>query len=247
MPTRTERQIKTEDGLCPTHVFEPDVEGPWPGVLVYMDGIGMRPALWEIANRIAAQGYFVLLPNLFYRVGYNAEHGVDVFTDPVKRADLMTRVMPSASAANVMRDTDALLAVMRAHDNVRDEKIGITGYCMGGRLAVHAAGHFGDRVAAAAAYHPGGLATDSPDSPHRLAPAIKARIYVGAAMGDPSFDAAQKERFDRALSEAHVRHTIEDYAARHGFVPPDTPTYDPAAARRHDETLFALLRETLPS
>lgn len=241
MPTRTERQVKTEDGLCPTYLFEPDTEGPWPAVLMYMDGIGMRPALWEIANRIAAQGYFVLLPNLFYRVGYNAEHGVDVFTDPAKRADLMTRIMPSASTANVMRDTEVMLEVMHAHDNVRDEQIGITGYCMGGRLAMSAAGHYGDRIAAAAAYHPGGLATDSPDSPHRLASGMMARIYVGAAMNDPSFDAAQKERFDRALSEARVEHTIEDYPARHGFVPPDTPTYDPAAARRHDETLFTLL------
>jgi len=116
---------------------------------------------------------------------------------------------------------------------------------MGGRLAVYAAGHYGARVAAAAAYHPGGLATDKPDSPHKLAPRMKGRIYVGAAMADPSFDAAQKERFDRALTEARVDHTIEDYPARHGFVPPDTPTYDPAAARRHDETLFALLKETL--
>jgi carboxymethylenebutenolidase len=82
MLTHTETPIKTEDGFCPTHTFEPDSEGPWPGVLMYMDGIGMRPALWEIATRIAAQGYWVLLPNLFYRVGYNAEHGVDVFTDP---------------------------------------------------------------------------------------------------------------------------------------------------------------------
>jgi len=242
MPTRTETRIKTEDGFCPTHMFEPDGEGPWSGVLMYMDGIGMRPALWEIATRIAAQGYWVLLPNLFYRVGYNAEHGVDVFTDPEKRADLMTRIMPSASAANVMRDTAALLGFMHAHGNVRDEKIGITGYCMGGRLAIYAAGHLGNRVAAAAAYHPGGLATDAPDSPHKLAPRMKGRIYVGAAMADPSFDAAQKERFDRALSEANVDHTIEDYSARHGFVPSDTPTHDPAAAKRHDETLFALLR-----
>jgi carboxymethylenebutenolidase len=210
-----------------------------------MDGIGMRPALWEIAGRIATQGYFVMLPNLFYRVGYNAEHGVAVFSDPEKRADLMTRIMPSASASNVMRDTDALLELMQGHRRVRDEKIGITGYCMGGRLAVYAAGHYGARVAAAAAYHPGGLATDAPDSPHKLAPRMKGRIYVGAAMADPSFDAAQKERFARALTEARVDHTIEDYPARHGFVPPDTPTYEPAAAKRHDETLFALFRATL--
>jgi len=128
---------------------------------------------------------------------------------------------------------------------VRAEKIGITGYCMGGRLAMYAAGHYGDRVAAAAAYHPAGLATDSPDSPHRLADGMKATIYVGAAMEDQSFDAAQQARFDEALTDAGVTHTIEQYHARHGFVPPDTPTYDPAAAKRHDETLFALFAKTL--
>jgi carboxymethylenebutenolidase len=247
MPTRTELEIKTQDGACPTQVFEPDSGGPWPGVLMYMDGIGMRPALWEIADRVARQGYFVMLPNLFYRVGYNAEYGVAVFSDPEKRADLMTRIMPSASPANVMRDTDVMLEYMHGQKSVRDEKIGITGYCMGGRLAMYAAGHYGDRIAAAAAYHPGGLATDSPESPHKLAGGIKATVYVGAAMEDPSFDAAQQQRFDQALTAAGVEHTIEQYHARHGFVPPDTPTYDPAAAKRHDETLFALLRRTLPS
>jgi len=212
---------------------------------MYMDGIGMRPALWTIADRIAQQGYFVLLPNLFYRVGYNAEYGVSVFSDPEKRTDLMTRIIPSASAANVMRDTDVLLEYMQGLKDVRAEKIGITGYCMGGRLAMYAAGHYGDRVAAAAAYHPGGLATDLPESPHRLATGMKATIYVGAAMDDRSFDAAQQARFDEALTDAGVTHTIEQYPARHGFVPPDTPTYDSAAAKRHDETLFALFAKTL--
>ncbi len=190
---------------------------------MYMDGIGMRPALWEVADRIAGQGYFVVLPDLFYRVGYKAEYGVTVFSDPEKRKDLMTRIMPSASAANVMRDTDALFEFIDQQPNVRAQTIGVTGYCMGGRLAMYAAGHYGDRIAAAAAYHPGGLATDAPDSPHRLAPTMRARVYVGAAMEDQSFDDAQKARFDAALSDAGVSHTIETYQARHGFVPPDTP------------------------
>jgi len=247
MPKHQELQLQTADGVCPTHVFEPDEPGPWPAVLMYMDGIGMRPALWEVADRIAQQGYYVVLPDLYYRVGYKAEYGVTVFSDPEKRADLMTRIMPSASAANVMRDTDVLFDFMRGQKNVRADKIGLTGYCMGGRLSMYAAGHYGDRIAGAAAYHPGGLATDAPDSPHKLAPNIKARVYVGAAMEDPSFDAAQKERFDKALTDAGVEHTLETYQAKHGFVPPDTPAYDPAAAKRHDETLFALLRSTLPS
>jgi len=241
----TRLEIETADGRCPTHAYHPSGGGPWPGVIMYMDGIGMRPALMEIAERIANSGYYVLLPNLFYRVEFDASHGMKVFTDPDLRKDLMTRVMPSASPANVMRDTEALLAHLAAQPEARSERIGITGYCMGGRLAVYAAGHFGDRVAATASYHGGGLATDAPESPHRLAPNMKARVYVAGAIKDPNFDDAQKARLEQALTEAGVDHTIETYQALHGFVPRDTPVHDEAAMARHWETLLALFAATL--
>jgi carboxymethylenebutenolidase len=212
---------------------------------MYMDGVGMRPALWEIADRISAQGYFVVLPDLYYRVGYKAEYGTGVFSHPEHRADLMGRIMPSASSANVMRDTETVFQFLDGQKNAKAEKIGLTGYCMGGRLSMYAAGTFGERIAGAAAYHPGGLATDSPDSPHLLAPKMKARIYVGGAIDDRSFDDEQKARFDKALTDAGVDHVIETYQAKHGFVPPDMPSYDAAAAQRHDETLLALLRNVL--
>ena len=241
----TELQIETADGRCPTHAYHPSGSGPWPGVIMYMDGIGMRPALMEIAERIANSGYYVLLPNLFYRVEFDTSHGMKVFTDPDLRKDLMTRVMPSASPANVMRDTEVLLAHLATQREARSDRIGITGYCMGGRLAVYAAGHFGDRVAAAASYHGGGLATDAPESPHRLAPNMKARVYVAGAIKDPNFDDAQKARLEQTLTEAGVDHTIETYQALHGFVPRDTPVHDEAATAKHWETLLALFADTL--
>lgn len=239
------QEIETQDGRCSTHAFAPDGPGPWPAVLVFMDGIGMRRSLLDIAARIASAGYYALLPDLFYRVGYKAEHGVDPFSDPTARADLMTRIIPSASAANVMRDTQAFLKHLDAQPNVRHDRIGITGYCMGGRLSLYAAGHLGDRVAAAASYHGGGLATDAPDSPHRLAPGIRARVYVAGAIEDRSFDDVQKERLERALTEAGVDHVIATYPARHGWVPSDTPAHDPVATERHWETLFELFAATL--
>ena len=241
----TQLQIETADGHCPTHVYHPTGNGPWPGVIMYMDGIGMRPALMEIAERIADNGYYVLLPNLFYRVAFDASHGMKVFTDPDLRKDLMTRVMPSASPANIMRDTEALLAHLAARPEVRDGRIGITGYCMGGRLAVYAAGHFGDRIAAAASYHGSGLATDAPDSPHRLAPNMKARVYVAGAIKDPNVDDAQKARLEQALTDSGVDHMVETYNALHGFVPRDTPVHDEAATAKHWETLLALFAATL--
>jgi carboxymethylenebutenolidase len=243
--THAELQVETADGRCPTHAYHPDGRGPWPAVIVYMDGVGMRPALMEIAERIADAGYYVLLPDVFYRVDFDASHGAKVFSDPELRRDLMTRVMPSASNANVMRDTEALLAHLAAKPEAQSDRIGVTGYCMGGRLALYAAGHFGDRVAAAASYHGGGLATDAPDSPHRLASQMKGRVYVAGAINDATFDDAQKARLEQALTEAGVDHTIETYEARHGFVPRDTPAHDEAATAKHWQTLLALLSDSL--
>ena len=241
----TEVQIETADGRCPTHVYHPDGRGPWSAVIVYMDGIGIRPALMEIAERIASAGYYVLLPNVFYRVEFDGSPGMKIFTDPELRRDLMTRVMPSASNANVMRDTEALLAHLAKQREAKTDRIGVTGYCMGGRLAMYAAGHFGDRIGAAASYHGGGLATDAPDSPHRLAPQMKARVYVAGAIKDPNFDDAQKNRLEQALTEAGVDHTIETYNALHGFVPRDTPVHDEAATAKHWQTLLALFSDSL--
>lgn len=241
----SEMKIETQDGQCPTHVFHPDGDGTWPAVIMYMDGIGMRPALEDIGARIASDGYYVLLPDLFYRVGFDGRQGAKVWSDPVARADLMTRVMPSASAANVMRDTDTFLTYLADQPNVEHDKLGFTGYCMGGRLSLYAAGHYGDRVQAAASYHGGRLATDDPDSPHRLAPQMRARVYVAGAIEDASFDDAQKARLERALDDAGVEHTVETYEARHGFVPSDTPAHDEAAEQRHWATLFSLFNGTL--
>lgn len=238
-------EIETRDGKCESHAYFPAGHGSWPAVVVFMDGIGLRPAVLDIGARIANEGYYAFVPDLFYRVGYKGEYGVSPFTDPVSRADLMSRIIPSASPANVVRDMETFLAYIDAQPNVRRGPMGITGYCMGGRLSLYAAGHFGDRFAAAASYHGGGLATDAPDSPHTLAPRISARVYVGGAIEDRSFDDAQRERLERALTDAGVDHTIETYQARHGWVPADTPAHDPVAAERHWETLLELFAGTL--
>lgn len=241
----TEIAIETMDGRMSTHVYHPDGERRWPVVIVYMDAVGIRPAMLEIAERIAAAGYYVLLPDLFYRVEWDAKNGLKLFSDPEFRKDLFTRVMPTASPANVMRDTEALLAWASGQPEAEADRIGLTGYCMGGRLALYAAGHFGERVAAVASYHASGVATDAPDSPHRLAPRIRARVYVAGAIQDAGFDEAQKARLDQALTDAGVDHVIETYDARHGFVPRDTPVHDDAAEAKHWQTLLALFADTL--
>ena len=235
--------IRTEDGTCPTHIFTPGDKGPWPGVLFFMDGLGVRPALFEIGERLAASGYYVMLPDLYYRSGFT--QGPNLFKDPDVRAEWQKRVLPTVSIAKIMSDVPPLLEHLDSQRSVRRGKIGATGYCLGGRLSFAAAGHFPDRIAAAASYHASNLATDAPDSPHRLAPAINGRVYVAGAIEDPGFDDAQKQRLADALAEAHVDHVVETYNARHGFVPSDTPVHDEAATERHWDTLLALLEQTL--
>ncbi len=247
MASQSDVEIPTGDGLCRAYAFRAPGTETLPAVLFYMDGVGIRPALFEMAARLADAGYFVLLPDLFYRAGpYEPMDAKTMFADPEKRAVLRSRFMSTATIANVMKDTEGFLAFLDAQPAVRAARIGTTGYCLGGRMSIAAAGHFPDRVAAAASYHGANLADDAPDSPHRLAARMKARIYVAGAIEDPSFPDEQKARLERALTEAGVDHRIETYAAHHGWVPPDTPRHDPAAAERHWETLLDLFAGTLP-
>jgi len=245
---RTPVEIRTDDGICPASVFRPSGSaGPWPGVLMYMDGVGMRPALFPIAQRIADAGHVVLLPDLFYRAGpYEAPDAKTLFSDPAAR-DAFRKIGSTATAANVMRDTGAFLDFLDAQPGVRPGRIGVTGYCMGGRFALTAAGTFPDRIGAAAAFHPGGLATDATDSPHLLVPKMRdVAIYVAGAVDDPSFPDDMKQRLDEALAAAGVEHRIETYAGmRHGWVPSDTPVHSPEGAERHFRALLDFYASTL--
>jgi carboxymethylenebutenolidase len=239
----SELEITTRNGRCPSYVWRPPGLGPWPAVLVYMDGIGIRPAMLEVGERLATHGYFVLLPDLFYRSGrYPPMNAKTVFTDPAERKVLMEKYLSLVTPANTMADTEAFLAWLASQPDVRPGPIGTTGYCRGGFMSLTAAGTYPDRIAAAASYHGGNLATDAPDSPHRLAPRMRARVYVAGAIEDASFTEEMKARLERALTDAGVDHLIETYPARHGFVLRDTATYDPAAAARHWETLLTLLK-----
>jgi carboxymethylenebutenolidase len=211
-----------------------------------MDGIGIRPAVLEIGERLAANGYLTLLPDFFYRSGpYEPMDPFTVFTDPDKRKVLFERFFAPASPANVMSDTRAYLDFLEAHPDARPGGVGTTGYCMGGLMSLTAAGTFPERIVATASYHGGRLATDAPDSPHRLAAKIKSRVYVAGAIEDASFPDDMKARLEAALTEAGVRHTIETYPAKHGWVFRDTPVYDAAASERHWQTLLALFDSTL--
>lgn len=242
-----ERQVTTDDGACPVFLHVPaEGEGPWPGVVVYMDGPGIRPAIHAIAARLAAGGFAVALPDLFWRAGpYPPVDPRRVFTDPALKERHRATLMASATPANVMTDTRALLAAMREWAEVAAGPVGVVGYCMGGRLALIAAGTFPTEVAVAASFHAGGLADDRPTSPHRLAPAMTARVYVAGAIDDANFDDAMKARLEAALRDSGVDHRVETYPARHGWVPADTAAHDPAEAEHHWRELMLLLADGL--
>ncbi len=233
--------IKTRDGSCRSYVFQPATGGPWPAVLIFMDGLGIRPAMLEVGERLATYGYYVLLPDLFYRSGpYEPMDPHTVFSDPEKRKVLMEKFFAPATPGNIMSDTRAFLDHLAGQSNVRRGGIGTTGYCMGGLMSLTAAGTYPDRIVATASYHGGRLATDAPDSPHLLAPRIKSRVYVAGAIEDQSFPDDMKQRLEQALTKAGVDHQIETYPAKHGWVFRDTPVYDAAAAERHWRTMIAL-------
>jgi len=211
-----------------------------------MDGVGIRPAMLDVGVRLSKSGYFVLIPDLYYRSGpYEAMDARTVFSDPEQRKRLVEKFSSHISQSKTMSDTSAFLDYLAAEPDVKAGGIGVTGYCMGGRMALTAAGTFPDRIIAAASFHGSQLASDAPDSPHLLAPKMKARIYVAGAIEDASFPDEMKERLDRTLTDAGVAHVVETYPAKHGWVFSDGPVFDAAACERHWRELLALLRETL--
>jgi carboxymethylenebutenolidase len=240
--------IRTADGVAPAHTFQPASAGRWPAVLFYMDGIGIRPAMFHMAQRLADHGYFVLLPDLYYRHGpYEPVDARAVFSDPESpvRKRIMQMYM-SLDNAMAMQDTAAYLAFLQQQPVVLGKRIGCVGYCMGGTFALRAAGTYPDRVAAAASFHGVKLATDAPDSPHLLASQMRAHVYVGVAGTDPQFPPEEGERLAAALTAAGVPHAIETYAGtHHGFAVDDTPAHHGEAAERHWEALLKLFGETL--
>ncbi len=234
-------EIKTRDGVCAAYAYTPEGRTPWPAALMFMDGPGMRPAIQELAERLSRAGYYVLLPDLFYRSGpYAPVDPKVVFTDPVLREQHRERFMDLAKPAAVMSDTAAFLDFLETQPEVKPGPIGVVGYCMGGRLALLAAGTYPDRIAVMASYHGGGLAVEAPSSPHLLASRIKAKVYVAGAIEDKNFTDEQKAALEAALTEARVDHRIETYQAKHGWVPRDKPVHNPAEAEHHWRTLIPL-------
>ena len=246
----TDVNVKTPDGVCDA-VFIHPTKGQHPGVLIWPDSGSLRPAFRELGKRLAAEGYSVLVPNHLYRTAK-----APVFPEnfnPVKNPDdaaLYRRITaPFFAAGAVERDAGAYVAFIDTQKQVnKKRKMGVQGYCLGGAYVIKTAALFPDRIGAGASFHGGFLATAKPDSPHLLAPKIKARLYFAVASDDDKREPDVKDKLKEAFEAAKVRAEIEVYPnATHGWcVPDDHNVYkNKADADRAWAKLLALYKAEL--
>jgi carboxymethylenebutenolidase len=234
--------IPTADGAMNSFVVHPDEGGPHPVVLFYMDAPGKREELHDMARRIASVGYCVVLPNLYYR--QRREYELKERT-PEKMAE-MFGLMRALDRHTTETDTRALLAYVDALPAADASRLGAVGYCMSGPFVVWAAAAFPTRFACIAAIHPANLATDAPDSPHRVAAQLRCESYFGCAEIDQWAPPKDVAALEDGLKQSGQPHRVEWYPkVEHGFSFPKRPAYDRDAAERHYERLFSLFDRRL--
>lgn len=242
-PTLTVPDGRAEAYLAPAPGGEPA-----PGVLLVVDAIGLRPQVEQMADRIASWGYAVLVPHVFHRDGSAADLAPQVdLREPGAREAFMAEAMARVRRLTpelLARDLPAYLSALRARPEVAGEEVGVTGYCMGARIAVRAAG-LDPAVVAVGGWHGGGLVTDDPDSPHRSLATARASFAFGHASHDRSMPPAAVAALGAALDEAGLPHVNEVFPGPHGYSMADTAMYDEESAERHFASLRTLLDATL--
>jgi len=246
--------IHTPDGTCDAAYFHP-AEGKHPGVILWPDAFGLRPAMRDMGRRLAADGYAVLVPNPFYRVGkgpfYETAANVD-FKDKATFTKLGPLMGSIGAPGAAEKDAVEFVKFLDAQPEVdKARKIGTQGYCMGGALVLRTAAAVPARIGAGASFHGGGLVTDKPDSPYLLAPKIKARMLIAIAGSDDAKQPDAKDKLRKAFDDAHVPARVEVFAEKHGWCVPDMPQddgqpiYNQADAERAWSELLALYKTAL--
>ncbi|MEU7579815.1 dienelactone hydrolase family protein [Streptomyces sp. NPDC041068] len=240
-------QIPTTDGRADAFAAFPDSGERHPGVLLYPDAFGLRPVLKEMARELAGHGYYVLVPNLYYRHGPAPVLELPERIGEEARPAVFAQVMPLVeehTTERILSDADAYLRFLTAQPEVSAGPVAAMGYCLGASLAMRTATAHPDQVAALAGFHPGFLVTDAADSPHRRVPELRAEVHMGLAEGDLTPEAL--DELNKALDVAGVGYTTEVYPDTvHGFTMADTDAFNAAGLQRHWERLLSLLDRTL--
>lgn len=245
--TETDVEIKTPDGTVDASFIHPTT-GAAPGVLIWTDIMGLRPAFRDMGRRLAAEGYAVLTPNPFYRSGKAGPEGMGLdFQNPDARAKMMGLMGALVAPGAAERDASAFVSWLDGQKQVNKAKgIGTAGYCMGGPLIMRTAAALPMRVGAAGSFHGGGLVTDKPESPHLLIPKMKAQLVIAIAENDDAKEPAAKDTLKAAFAAAKVKADIEVFAgANHGWCVPGSPVHNPAQADRAFGKLLAMYKAAL--
>ena len=246
--------VATPSGPMETFVTHPSENGPYPAVVIYMDIWGVREELFDIARRVATVGYYCLVPDLYHRQGrirneFRNEKNQMISLerlDPEKQ-ELVRAPWRNLTHEMVLADTRALLEFIDRGEPVHAGAVGVVGYCMGGRHAFLAAGHFPDRFRASASLHGTRFITDEPDSPHLLAPKLRGELYCGFPEHDPGAPATMIKALSDTLHGCNVRYHHEIHrGVEHGYALPDRDIYDKRAANRDWELIFAMFHRQIP-
>lgn len=238
-------EIVTPDGTMNAYAIHPEENDQFPVVVLYMDAPGIRPELMNLASRIATVGYFVLMPNLYYRTDRTVDFSMERMKDPSILQVMLGKVR-TLTMAMMLVDTKAILAHLATEPLARPGPLGAVGYCMSGRWVFGAAAAYPDQFRAVASVYGTGLYTEAADSPHLGATAITGEVYFACAENDAYVPLAQIEALSAHLKTTPVRHRIEIYpGTQHGFVFADRGHYQRAGAERHWERLFDLFNRNL--
>jgi carboxymethylenebutenolidase len=239
--------VKTAEGVADSYLARPDDGRAHPGVLFLIDAYGLRPQIESMVDRIAAAGYVVLAPNVFYRAGHAPVISLEGLDDPDRRGEVFGRVMPLMKELTTERVVaDAAAYLSKLQDEADGGEVAVTGYCMGGRLGWRIAAAYPDRVAGLGCFHTGGLATDDDESPHLSAGELDAELFLGFADHDKSATPEQIATVEGALRRGGKEFRAEVFTgADHGYTMADTPAYDEAAAERAYKELSGLLSRTV--
>ncbi len=238
--------IKTADGTLDAKLFHPEGNGPWPAVILLVDAFGIRPVFEDMARRLSKEGYVVLLPNVFYREAHASKLDLNGSFEEETFRKRIYALIGGLTPERQKMDAGAELDFLARHPMVKGPKAGVAGYCMSGGIAVRMAADFPDRIGAAASSHGGRLATDAPDSPHRLVGRVKGELYFGHADNDGSMPAEAIQKLEAALKESGVKHRSELFAGkRHGYAVAGSAAYDKDASEQHWQRLLELFGRTL--